>query len=81
MPRRRVSKHQQAIRQAAKRARRNLCALEGFVSRYVAKGTDPLGDELTRTEFQVKLAEQTDFLRAELHEILRYALLEASPPT
>lgn len=65
-----------AMRQAAGKARRELSALEGFISRYVERGTDTLGAELTRTQFRVKLTEQTDALRRRIEEVATYAVLE-----
>ncbi len=73
---RRSAQASSALRQAVKRAQCDVSALEGLVVRYVTRGTDPLGAELTRTEFRIKLAEQADCLRANLRDVLTRAILE-----
>src|SRR5580700_2585140 len=62
------------LRRAVKAALSSVSRLEAMAIRYVNRGEDVIGKELTRTEFRVLFTDQANVLRKQLREVLEMAV-------
>ncbi len=63
------------LRRTVRKALSSVSVLESMAIRYVNRGEDVGGKELTRTEFRVQFTAQADTLRKQLREVLDQAIL------